>query len=107
MASNEWYVNVTRLTNGFAVIQRFQDGQQARVLLDVTRNSIHVACAYMPRRFAPRFKGCPRCRNSSINISASSGSNLCQRLTGRRIDAIDILTIGRLDPLVINEQVER
>src|SRR6266568_5290998 len=107
MASYKWNIDVTCFANRFAIIQRLQHGQQARVLLDMASNGIHIACAYMPWYFAPCFKSCARRRHSSINIRAISGSDLCQQLTRRWIDAIDILTTGRLDPLVIDEQAER
>src|SRR5271165_3251594 len=107
MASYKWNIDVTCFADRFAIIQRLQNSQQARVLLDMASNGIHIARAYMPWCFAPRLEGSACSSYSSIDIGAISRGNFCQLLTSRRIDALNILTTGRLHPLIIYEQAER
>src|SRR5436305_1005799 len=104
MASYKWNIDVTCFADRFAVIQRFQHSQQARVLLDMASNGIHIARAYMPGCFAPRLEGSACGRYSSIDVCAISCCNLCQLLSSRWIDAFYIPTTGWLHPLIIDEQ---
>ena len=80
VTSDERNIQVARLANGFAVIQRLQHRQQTRVLLNMPRNGIHIASAYMSRRLAPGLKGCTGGSDSSIHIGTIGGGNLCQWL---------------------------
>src|SRR5436309_72531 len=76
------------------------------MLLDMARNGVHVTRAHMSRHLAPRFKGFTRGIDCVINILAAGRSNLCERFRGGRIDALDILATGGLDPLVIDKQAK-
>src|SRR6516225_5283192 len=69
-------------------------------------NGIHIACAYMTRCFAPRLEGSACGSYGSINIGAIGSSHLRQQFASCWIYTIDVLTAGRLDPLVINEQAK-
>ena len=84
VTGDERDIDISRLTDGLAVIQRFQHGQQTRVFLDVTCDGIHVASAYMSWRLAPCFKGLSCGGYGGIDVGTAGGSNLRQRLTGRR-----------------------
>src|SRR5436309_5413707 len=106
VAGNERDIQVAGLANRFPIVQRFQDGQETRVFLDVTSNSVEIASTHMSWRLAPTFKCCARRGYGDIYIGTIGSSNLCQRFTGRGIDAVKILTTGRLDPLVIDEQTK-
>src|SRR5438105_4710507 len=76
------------------------------MFLDVTRDGIHVASAYMTRRLAPGFK----CRTgggySGINICAIGGGNLRQRFPSGGVDAVDILSTGGSYPLIIDKEAK-
>ena len=106
VAGNQRDIQVAGLADRFAIIQRFQHGQEARVFLDVTGNSIQVASAHMSWRLAPAFECCARRRHGRIDIGTIGSSDLCQRFTRRGINAIKVLTTGRFDPAVIDEQTE-
>ena len=58
----------------------------------------------MPRRLAPRFKGGTSGSHRRIHIGTIGSSYARQRLTRRGINTLKILTAGRLNPLIIDEQ---
>src|SRR5579875_3133858 len=107
MAGDERDIDIAGLTNGLAVVQRFQHGEQARVLLDVAGNGVEVASAYMARRLPPCLESGTCCGYGGIDIRAVGGGDLRKGLAVGWIDALKILTAGRPDPLIVDEEAER
>src|SRR6266516_4486733 len=99
-------IDVARLADRLAIVERLQDGEQARMLLYLARQGVEVACAHVPRRRAPLLEGGAGYRDGGIHIGAVGRGNLCQDLASRGIDAVEILAAGRPHPPIRDKQVE-
>ena len=64
MPDDDQNVGVARLSNRLSVVQGLDDGDQAAVLLDVTREAVQVTCARVAAQLAPGVVSCPSCFDS-------------------------------------------
>src|SRR5580700_4055291 len=72
MARRQRDIDVTSLTNWFAVIDGLKHREKARVFLDLTRNRIQIARPLMTGEMAPIVKGSSGGLNRLIDLSSGS-----------------------------------
>ena len=97
-------VDVARLLDRLAAVQRLDDRQLARALLDQPRDPEDVLAALQPGQRRPgRLRGPCRGDRARDVVGARLG-DLGQRLLGRRVDRRRVGPTGRLDELATDEQ---
>ncbi len=70
MASGKRYVDVARFPDRLAVVERFDDGDQARMALNQARERIEVPGAGMSGELCPRALRLARCRHRRVHVVA-------------------------------------
>ncbi len=93
-------VDVACLADRLAVVERLQHREFTRALLDQSRDAEQVAPAFAPRQLAPSaivraFGGAHR----GIDVGGGRLGDLRQHLQRRRVDAVEIASLDRLQPL--------
>lgn len=93
----------TSHVNGLAVIERLDGCQKVCVLLkQVGQLQQHatplVGCCLLPRAL----EGLAGGRDCNVNILLGTFADLADDLLGRRVDDIELLLVGALDPLAVN-----
>ena len=106
VAGDERDVDVARLADRLAVVHRLEDGEQARVLLNLPRQRVEVAGADVSRRRAPGGEGGAGGAHGGVYILARGLRDLDQRLRVGWIDAGEILAAGGIAPVVVDEEAQ-
>jgi hypothetical protein len=98
-------VDVARLADRLAVVQRFQHGQLARAFLKDAGDPEQVLGALGAGQRRPRYERAPRRRHGPIHVLRAGHRHLGQDLLGGRVDRLeDVLAGGEL---TVDEQAVR
>ena len=104
VARQQGHVDIARFADRFAVVHRFQHGQQAVVLLDVAGDGIQVARPHVAGGLAPGCEGPAGSGYSLVHFFLPGLHGLGQRLAGGGVIAGQVLCPLWGDPLVVDEQ---
>ena len=98
-------VDVARLADRFATVERLQAGKLTRALQKDPSETIDVTCTLLARHRTPHLLLGPACRtHRTINILVTSMRHPCQNLLGSRVDGLEGFLAPRLDEFPVNEQ---
>jgi hypothetical protein len=103
---DERNVDVAGLADRLAVVHRLEHGKIARMLLDVPRDRVEVACPAMSAEVAPCRLCTARGSNRRIHISRGRLRDLRDGSAIRGIDTVEVLAIRGFTPRAIDEETE-
>src|SRR5689334_21890946 len=103
MSRYERNIDVATLANGFAVVERFQNGQQTRVLLDLSGQCVQEPRALMAREFLPRRPCGTCCCDSFVDIGSASLRDVGQLFARCGITGLEIFSFSGRLPFAADE----
>ena len=106
MAGDERDVNIARLADRLAVVHCFEDGEQARMFLDLTGDGVQITRPCMTRQLAPASEGFSRRLDRVLHIVFAGFGYIRQFLLGRRVDGRIPFLRGRVAPFVVDKKLE-
>ena len=95
VARDQRDVDVARLADRLAVVERLEHGEQARVLLHLARERVEVARALVAGQAAPGGEGAPRGLDRRTNLFGRRLRDPRELLAGGGIDAVEVLAPRR------------
>src|SRR5581483_6599423 len=106
MPGHQRDVNVPALANGLAIVHRFEHRQQSRMLLHKACQRVQITGARMSARCTPFRRRNLRSLNGSVDVSSSALRDTRQRVSGRRIEGVEIGSRRGFLPLTSDEMSE-
>ncbi len=106
MPRDEGDVDVARLTDRLAVVERFEDGEEPCVLLHVTGEGVEVAGAGVAADVAPRRERFTRGADGAVDVALAPLRHARDRRAGRRVVGLEVLALSGRLPLAGDEMPE-
>src|SRR5207237_3963995 len=101
----EWHVDVARFADRLAAVERLEDRELARALLEEPRDPEEILRSFARAQLRPRaFERAARRLHRAIDVGLVRLRDLRQWLLAGRIDRRVALTRQRLDELPADEQ---
>ena len=101
----ERHVDVARLLDRLAAVQRLEHGELARALLEDAGDPEEVLRALASGQLRPAFEGLPRGGDGGGDIVRPGLGDLGERLLVARGDRREDVAVARCDPLAADEEV--
>jgi hypothetical protein len=101
---HEREIDVARLLDRLAVVDRLQHGQLPRPFLDRAGDAIEVLGPLAARQASPRPLRPPRRGHGGVDVLRSGGGDLGEDLLGGRVDGLEGAAVTGLDELAADEQ---
>src|ERR1700757_2446506 len=106
MTRHKWDIDVAAFANRFAVVQRFEHREPARMFLHLPGQRIKIPCTRMWSEGLPRRKGSACGLHCAINVCCRSLRNGCKFLASGGVRCVEIAACrGRL-PCAVDEMSE-
>ncbi len=99
-------VQVTRLADRFAVVQRVEYGEQPAVFLDLPRQGVQEAGPHVAGRGGPACLGSSGCLHGTVHISGTALAYPRQHFAGGGVDRVETGRGGRVGEAAADEVAE-
>ncbi len=106
MAGDERDVDVACLADRLAVVHRFEDGEQARMFLNLTGDGVQITRPCMTRKLTPASESFSRRLDRVQHIVFAGFGDIRQFLLGGRVDGWIPFLRGRVTPFVVDKKLE-
>ena len=106
VAGNERNINIAAFADGFAVVERFEDGQAARVLLDLPGKAVEKLGALVAGKFFPCGKSLASGLDCSFDVGCGTLRNIGDFFAGGRVGGVEVPAFARTVEAAIDEVAE-
>src|SRR5262249_51933180 len=96
-------VNIAALADRFSVVDGFEDGKTARMLLNLACDRVEKARSLMSCKSLPNRKRGASRFHRSVNVRSASLRDFSDSFSGGRIRGIEVFAFGRLLPFASDE----
>ena len=106
VTGDERNVDVARLADRFAVVERFENREQTGMFLNLSGEGIEIAGAPMRAQVPPSCLRVARGRHGGIHVCRSCLRDRCEHAACRRIECLEALSRRARAPLTGDKQPE-